>query len=238
MLTMNRITIVLLGCLLSSILANASFASENQSQYDQPNIWLSKWLNEEKDTKRDAAITDTKNHVSNIPSSLVTLATTGKNGQPTIRVVQTANNTIEDGIIFYTHSSTVKAHNIKENPKVALNYWLPNTKRQVSIEGKAKKLPSSYAKAAWVKMPKWMQINLTVSDHTSKLESREKMDAAIAKLMKKYKDKELPMVDSFIAYVIQPKKYIFYSIHSGSFADKFVATKIANNKWTIERRQP
>ena len=65
------------------------------------------------------------------------LSTTGDNGQPSSRIVL-LKKISEDGLFFYTNYNSKKGQDISRNPKVALNFWWREIKKQIKIKHQMK----------------------------------------------------------------------------------------------------
>lgn len=166
--------------------------------------------------------------------SNVTLATS-HNNKPSIRMVQAFVN--DDGAIeFYTHSNTQKVIHQKNNPQVAMHFWLSNTAKQVSIEGIVKPLNANRLDGIWQAMPRWMQINFMASDHKSVMPNEHYLKEKIAEL-EQMLDQNIPRPKEFIGYAMQPRQYIFYSVKRPEPAKKYQAT-LRNQQWVWQQLQP
>lgn len=223
---MNKV-IILLCTLFSSLTA---FAHIEQLPQQHPTQILNSWLSAE---YYPGSLHDYKQDT--VPTILATLATVNARGEASTRLVQIS---IKDNnnFIFYTHGNNQKVQDMTENRIVALNLWLPKTKRQVSIKGKAFTKSTDEAKRAWSTMPRSMQINLTASDHQSPIASVAAMQNKIDRVQLDHPEK-VPFNENFVGYEVIPNKFIFYAINSGSFADKFVFN-LKNTNWQVERYQP
>ena len=68
------------------------------------------------------------------------LSTVSKDAIPSSRVLL-LRDFDEDGFTFFTNYKSAKSKNIDSNNKVALNFFWPNSQRQIRIVGDAVKIP-------------------------------------------------------------------------------------------------
>lgn len=217
-------------CLLSMI-SISTIAQIETPLSENPLEWLNCWLVEEKNPQGN-----TDYREQQIPTIIATLATVDQNGQPSTRTIQLSFNEDKNALVFYTHLNTQKVAHIKNNPLSAIHLWLPRTKRQIAIQGYAKPLGSEHAMTIWKKMPRWMQLNMTASDHASAIDSRQSLQRKVIEVEQQY-PQDIPYSPNFIAFEIHPTYFSFYAANLGSFADKFVFVQ-QDNQWTVERHQP
>ena len=212
--------LLVLCCFISLLAINTH--AENTALLD-PALWTKNWLSSEQGEKGVKF------------STYATLATISADETPHTRIVQIFD-TQDYGLTFFTHKHSNKVQHIQNNPHVALNFWLPQTKRQISIEGQLHPLPNPYLEETWQKMPKWMQFHFMGSDHKSPLPNQEILTQNVAKLEAQFPDK-VPMPDIFIGYYLEPTQYTFFEVQTPKFTNKNVAKKTKTG-WQIQAMQP
>lgn len=168
--------------------------------------------------------------------TFATLSTVSENNKPSSRVIQLFVSD-DNGMQFYTHRNTRKANDISANPSVSLNAWMPNTKRQLEVEGDVLELSSEDLEDTWSKMPRNFQLKFISSDHKSNFTSADQLVNKLNENKEKYQE-VIPMPQSFVGYSLVPSRYEFYSLaKDGSFPDKIVAIRDAD-KWDVNRKEP
>ena len=80
------------------------------------------------------SIFDEVEKVNLIDWNAMSLSTTDENGQPSSRIVL-LKKISEEGLFFYTNYNSKKGQEISKNPKVSLNFWWREIKKQIRIEG-------------------------------------------------------------------------------------------------------
>lgn len=165
-----------------------------------------------------------------------TLATVSSDGHPHTRMIEIVGLSKEKGALFFTHKNTQKVAHLDHSPVAALNIWLPQTLRQVSIDGEVVQVSKSEAEKSWKQMPRFMKITFMASDHKGEIESNDVLQERKKELEKLY-PQEIPMPDSFVGYRIRPKTMIFYEIKPRNFPTKHVA-HLESENWTICQVEP
>jgi pyridoxamine 5'-phosphate oxidase len=167
--------------------------------------------------------------------TFATLATVDSQQKPTLRMIEIKLDP-QQKISFFTHINTRKALHLSNNHHVALHIWLPNTHRQISLEGSVKLISKDILDKHWKKMPRWMQLRFISSDHKSIILDQ-------AQLVSKYKESQtsfsgdIPVPSEFIGYQFLPEHYEFYAIKPGDFAKKHVA-QLIEHQWIIQQQEP
>ena len=166
-----------------------------------------------------------------------TLSTVGPDGHPYSRMIEIVGMSQKNGILFFTHRSTDKAQHLSVNPYAALNIWLPKTLRQISMNGSVKEVPTDIAERSWKRMPRFMKITFLASEHKGVLSSPDALEERKEKLEEAYKDREIPMPETFVGYRLTPDRAVFYEIKPRSFPERELA-ELEGNQWIISQLEP
>lgn len=166
-----------------------------------------------------------------------TLSTIGPDGHPYSRMIEIVGMSQKNGILFFTHRSTNKAQHLSVNPFAALNIWLPKTLRQVSINGSVKEVPHDIAQRSWKRMPRFMKITFLASEHKGVLSSSDILEDRKAKLEEAYKEREIPMPESFVGYRLTPDQVVFYEIKPRNFPERELV-ELEGNEWVTCQLEP
>ena len=206
--------IPLLLCIATSLFAREQHPIEKVNQ----------WFKEEKEKSAGSF------------HKFATLATVSSDGRPHTRMIEIVGLNRNKGVLFFTHKNTGKAQHLSHNPHTALNVWLPNTLRQISMEGEVMQIPTVDAEKSWRRMPRFMKITFMASDHGGEIESNDVLNVRKENLEKLYPN-EIPMPDAFIGYHVMPKTVVFYEIQPRNFPIKHVA-HLDQDTWTICQVEP
>jgi pyridoxamine 5'-phosphate oxidase len=90
------------------------------------------------------------------------LATTGTDGQPSVRMVLLKSFS-EAGFSFFTNYLSHKGRQLTSNPQAALLFYWPSLERQIRIEGTCEKVSAADTEAYFYSRPKGAQIGAAVS---------------------------------------------------------------------------
>ena len=167
------------------------------------------------------------------------LSTVNKEGQPSSRVVLMKSYSEEDGITFYTNSTSRKGRDMMDNKHICLLFYWPPMHRQVRIEGTVSRMSEEKAKEYFSSRPRASQISAMVSPQSKPIASREQLDRMHAELCQKYSDESVPIPkpDSWGGYIVHPNMFEFWQGQSTRLHDRIVFQKDAD-EWAISRLAP
>jgi pyridoxamine 5'-phosphate oxidase len=135
-----------------------------------PMNWAKAWLDEA-----------TQQGVRRNPNSM-TLVTSGLDAKPSARVVLCKGFVADPGyIVCYTNYKSDKAHDVAENPNVAVLFHWDGLGRQVRIEGEAVLSPDAESDAYFASRDWGSQLGAWGSDQSAPLESRSALIAQVGR---------------------------------------------------------
>ncbi len=165
----------------------------------------------------------------------MTLATAGSDGQPSARIVLLKSFS-KEGFVFYTNYESRKGRQMQENEKVALLFWW--AERQVRIEGVITKVDKEAAQKYFHSRPKGSQIGAIVSPQSQVLENRFVLEEKFKEAEHAYRGKEVPYPEHWGGYVVVPQLIEFWQGRVSRLHDRIQYTRIADDKWKMERLAP
>jgi pyridoxamine 5'-phosphate oxidase len=113
------------------------------------------------------------------PNSMM-LATVGRDGQPSVRVVLCKQFVPDPGyIVYYTNYRSRKARELTENPKVAATFHWDGLGLQIRLEGLAVRSPARESDAYFATRDRGSQLGAWGSDQSAVIASREALVAQI-----------------------------------------------------------
>jgi pyridoxamine 5'-phosphate oxidase len=113
------------------------------------------------------------------PGSM-TLATTGRDGQPSARVVLCKRFVPDPGfLVCYTNYRSRKVRELTENPKVAVAFYWDSLGLQLRLEGLAVRSPAAESDAYFATRDRGSQLGAWGSDQSAVIASREALHAQI-----------------------------------------------------------
>jgi pyridoxamine 5'-phosphate oxidase len=164
------------------------------------------------------------------------LATSGKNNQPNIRAVL-LKIFDEKGFVFFTNYSSVKAKEIEENPKVALEFLWLDLERQVRILGECKKISTQESLSYFMQRSRETQLGAWVSHQSEVISSKKMFQMQLNKMKEKFANREIPLPDFWGGYRVEPLQIEFWQGRPSRLHDRILYSKVSES-WRIERLAP
>ena len=170
-------------------------------------------------------------------ATAMSIATVSADGQPSLRTVLLKFYN-QDGFIFYTNQESKKAHEIKQNPKVALLFFWREFERQIQITGKATPVTHTESLKYFLTRPRNSQLGAWVSAQSSVISSRSILEQKFDEMKRKFNNKEVPLPSFWGGYRIVPDTIEFWQGRTNRLHDRFAYRRQPDNDWLIERLAP
>lgn len=158
------------------------------------------------------------------------LSTTGDNGQPSSRIVL-LKKISEDGLFFYTNYNSKKGQDISRNPKVALNFWWREIKKQIRIEGTINKTSDEESDRYFDSRPLKSRVSAIISDQSSKIDSYEELSEKIENYLKEKEESSVKRPLHCGMYVVLPKTIEFWEERPNRTHERLKFELIGENEW-------
>jgi len=166
-----------------------------------------------------------------------TLATVGKDLQPSSRVVLLKRFTWE-GFVFYTNYNSQKGQQIAENNQVVLSFFWDKLERQVIINGIAEKQNENLSDGYFESRPRGSRLGALASYQSQIIDSRKALDNKLQILEKQYEEKEILRPKHWGGYLVKPTRIEFWQGRPNRMHDRIRYTLQTDYSWKIERIQP
>jgi pyridoxamine 5'-phosphate oxidase len=164
------------------------------------------------------------------------LSTVSAEGQPSQRIVL-LKQFDESGFVFYTNLESRKSREIAGNPKVSLHFAWLMLNRQVSIEGKAEKLPVVDAGRYFASRPRNSRLAAWASRQSRPVSSRQQLEQQFRRMEEKFAGGEIPLPPFWGGFRVIPDCMEFWQSRRHRLHDRFVYRRSAQG-WLIERLSP
>ena len=185
---------------------------------DNPIDLFIDWFNEAKKTE------------INDPNALA-LATVGKNGIPSVRMVLLKDFN-EKGFIFYTNLNSRKSTEIKSNPNASMCFHWKSLLRQVRIIGELSNVSDADADNYYKTRSYGSRIGAWASNQSSVLKSRDELLKSITEFKKKYpNEKNIPRPKHWSGWNLNPIEIEFWLDGKDRIHERLRYIKKNNNKW-------
>lgn len=169
------------------------------------------------------------------PTSMI-LATAGKDGQPSCRIVLLKEVTRE-GFVFFTNYESYKGRQLAENPKAAVTFFWMELERQVRIEGVVKKTNSVVSDEYFRSRPFESRLSAAVSPQSNLISDREHLEKAKEKMRLKYQDENVPRPGNWGGYIVEPHFFEFWQGRESRLHDRIIYSD-PDVGWIIQRLAP
>ena len=201
---------------------NETFAPELDSRVD-PISRFRDWLAEaEKSEAGDA--------------TAAALATADAAGQVTARMVL-LKGVDARGFVFYTNLESLKAEQLRANPRAALLFHWPSLNRQVRIEGDAAPIADAEADAYFATRPRGAQIGAWASTQSRPLSGRLALETSVARFTAKFGLGKVPRPAFWSGFRVVPRRIEFWRQRPFRLHDRLVYHR-EGSQWRTERLFP
>jgi pyridoxamine 5'-phosphate oxidase len=174
---------------------------------------------------------------SNELANAMTLSTVDAEGMPSSRVML-LRDISNGGFTFFTNYESQKGAEMSANAKAALLFFWPDLERQVRVQGEISKLPEKESDAYFESRPFESRVGALVSEQSTVIPDRLKMDEDFVEELKKYAGKEVPRPARWGGYVLKPVRMEFWQGRASRLHDRFRYRLETNGIWIMERLMP
>lgn len=147
-------------------------------------------------------------------SNAMSLATTGADGQPSVRMVLLKGHGRDlgthGGFVFYTNFESRKATQLSANKQVALLFHWKSLRRQIRIEGAASPVDDATADAYFETRSRNSQLGAWASDQSRPLADRATFEARFAEVEARFEGQDVPRPPHWSGWMVSPKRIEFW----------------------------
>jgi len=171
-----------------------------------------------------------------VPYNAAAFATTGKDLQPTVRMLLLKD--VDDrGLVFYTNLESRKGRQMNDNPRASACFWWPQLRQQVRFEGAVELVSERQSDEYFASRPRGSQIGAWASRQSSELSSREELIAAAESFAAKYNDQTVPRPPYWSGYRLLAERIEFWREQADRLHDREIYTRQADG-WIIRLLAP
>lgn len=154
----------------------------------------------------------------NDPTAMV-LSTVDEQGLPDSRVVLLKG--LEEGqFVFYTNYQSTKAQQISENHHVALNFYWPETARQVRVRGSVTKVSAKASDNYFSSRPINSQLSAVISPQSKEIAGRAVLEDALNDLIAQSSNEQIKRPDYWGGYKVAPQEIEFWQGRDNRLHDR------------------
>ena len=170
-----------------------------------------------------------------VPNAM-SLATATLDGRPSVRMVL-MKDVSEQGFVFYTNTESRKSAELADNRFASLCFHWKSSKRQVRVDGVTAFMPNSEADAYHASRPRQSQLAAWASRQSHPLDQRETLLNRFQEMETRFKDKDVPRLDSWRGYCLTPSVIEFWQDVRDRLHDRLVYRRVGEI-WKTERLYP
>ncbi len=168
-------------------------------------------------------------------ANALTLATVTAEGAPDARVVLLKG--VDDGaFVFYTSYESRKGRQLAARPLACLVFLWTQLERQVRVEGRVEKVPSSESEKYFLSRPVGARLSARASAQSEVVAGREVLETA-AKAEKARHGDNPPRPAHWGGYRVVPQRIEFWQGRENRLHDRLLYT-LVRGAWKIERLAP
>jgi len=166
----------------------------------------------------------------------MSLATVGKNGQPSVRTVLLRG--IDDrGFVFFTNSESRKGGQLAENPQAGLCFYWDQWAEQVHVEGRVERVSDPESDEYWKSRRRLSQIGAWASDQSRPLDSTQTLMDRVAEFESKFDGQEIPRPPHWFGFRVVPNRIELWSGREGRLHERQVY-EFDGELWSKEMKYP
>lgn len=166
----------------------------------------------------------------------MTLATAGKDSQPSARIVL-LKSFDDRGFVFYTNYHSRKGKELSGNPRACLLFYWSQLWRQVRVEGEIEKVSTAESEAYFQSRPLGSRLGAWASNQSEVVDSREVLEARFAELEKRFGN-DVPRPEHWGGYRLKPSSIEFWQGRDNRLHDRLRYSLEEEGTWSIERLGP
>lgn len=166
----------------------------------------------------------------------MTLATVGRDGRPSARVVL-LRGLDERGLAFFTNRRSRKGEELGTTPAAALVFHWWELGRQVRVEGRVEETSAEESGAYWHSRPRASRIAAWASPQSRPLADRADLEARVARAEERFAGADVPLPEFWGGYRVVPDAVELWEHHDDRLHDRVRYTR-RRDGWRRERLAP
>ena len=165
------------------------------------------------------------------------IASVDQMSQPSSRMVL-LKKISDDGLVFYTNYNSRKGKEIELNPKVAVNFWWRELKKQIRIEGFIKKASEEDSDDYFYSRPLKSRVSAIISNQSSKISSYEDLTNQIDNYLEQNDESSIKRPDHCGLYIVIPNAVEFWEERDNRTHERLKYILSDDQKWSSHLLSP
>ena len=159
------------------------------------------------------------------------IASVDQMNQPSSRMVL-LKKISDDGLVFYTNYNSRKGKEIELNPKVAVNFWWRELKKQIRIEGLIKKASQEDSDDYFNSRPLKSRVSAIISNQSSMISSYEDLTNKIDNDLEQNDESSIRRPDHCGLYIVIPNAVEFWEERDNRTHERLKYILSDDQKWS------
>ena len=159
------------------------------------------------------------------------IASVDQMNQPSSRMVL-LKKISDEGLVFYTNFNSRKGKEIELNPKVAVNFWWRELKKQIRIEGFIKKASEKDSDQYFNSRPLKSRVSAIISNQSSKISSYEDLTNQIDNYLQQNDESSIKRPDHCGLYIVIPNAVEFWEERDNRTHERLKYILSDDQKWS------
>lgn len=165
------------------------------------------------------------------------IASVDQMNQPSSRMVL-LKKISDDGLFFYTNYNSRKGNEIELNPKVAVNFWWRELKKQIRVEGFVEKASEEDSDNYFNSRPLKSRVSAIISNQSSIISSYEDLTNQIDNYLERNDESSIKRPNHCGLYIVIPKAVEFWQERDNRTHERLKFTLSDNQKWSSNLLSP
>ena len=165
------------------------------------------------------------------------IASVSQKNQPSSRMVL-LKKISDDGLVFYTNFNSRKGKEIELNPKVAVNFWWRELKKQIRVEGFIEKASESDSDDYFNSRPLKSRISAIISNQSSMISSYEDLTNQIDNFLEQNDESLIKRPNHCGLYTVIPNAVEFWQERDNRTHERLKYILLDNQKWSSHLLSP
>ena len=159
------------------------------------------------------------------------IASVDQMSQPSSRMVL-LKKISDEGLVFYTNYNSRKGKEIEQNPKVAVNFWWRELKKQIRVEGLIEKASEEDSDDYFYSRPLKSRVSAIISNQSSKISSYEDLTNQIDNYLEQNDESSIKRPDHCGLYIVIPNAVEFWEERDNRTHERLKYILSDDQKWS------
>ncbi len=165
------------------------------------------------------------------------IASVDQMSQPSSRMVL-LKKISDEGLVFYTNYNSRKGKEIELNPKVAVNFWWRELKKQIRVEGFIEKASEEDSDDYFYSRPLKSRVSAIISNQSSKISSYEDLTNQIDNYLEQNDESSIKRPDHCGLYIVIPNAVEFWEERDNRTHERLKYILSDDQKWSSHLLSP